>query len=251
MALKKAGKASCWLSRIGIVIPVYQSLGYLPGLVKEITGALETLNEVECHVVIVDDGSSPPLKFSWPQTHWLQVTLLRHAGNFGKGQALKTGFSWLLQNTLAEAVVTMDGDGQHPPGYIPRLVTCFQEGGYDLVIGYRKRIPGRMPFHRIISNTLTSLFISLLIGEPVRDSQCGFRLYDRRLLETLPLREQRFHLESEALILAGWRRSRIGWVPIPTIYNGAPSAIRNLPDTLNFIQLIFKLLRERTSGRIR
>ena len=107
-----------------------------------------------------------------------------------------------------------------------------------------------MPASRIVSNTLTSLIISLLIGQPVRDSQCGFRFYSRALLEHFVLSERRFHLESEALLRAGWGKWRIGWVSIPTIYNGSPSAIRHLPDTLNFVQLVLKLTLRRILGRL-
>jgi hypothetical protein len=119
-----------------------------------------------------------------------------------------------------------------------------------VIVGSRKKNPRVMPVHRIISNTLTSLIISALIGQFVRDSQCGFRLYDREVIENVKLSENRFHLESEMLIKCGWQKYKISYIPFPTIYNEAPSAIRNFSDTINFITLIFRMIKERFAGNV-
>lgn len=126
----------------------------------------------------------------------------------------------------------------------------FQCHQADMVYGYRSRKIGVMPLHRIASNYLTSLIISLFTGRICRDSQCGFRLYRKAALRNVPMQENRFHLESELALRLGWRKAKMVPVRIPTIYNHSPSAIRNLPDTLNFVALVVKLVFRRLWGHV-
>jgi hypothetical protein len=116
---------------------------------------------------------------------------------------------------------------------------------YELIVGYRIRHLNKMPFHRILSNSLTSLIVSVLSGQLIRDSQCGFRLIDTNVLRRIRLHENGFHQESELLIKAGWENVKIGFVSIPTVYHGENSAIRNIGDTIRFIFLILRISGER------
>ena len=216
-------------------------------LLNQIRGIQGKLFSYNLGVVIVDDGSNPPIaKQNIPG---LSIEWIRHSQNRGKGAALKTGFNYFLTQDV-DPIMTMDGDLQHPPEFIPEFLRKYETGEFDVIIGSRKKNPKVMPLHRIISNTLTSLIISLLIGRFLHDSQCGFRLYSREVMESIQPDENRFHLESEMLVRCGWKNFRIGHIPIPTIYNQAPSAIRNVSDTLNFITLIFKLVKERMIGNV-
>ncbi len=226
--------------RVGILIPAYNpEAAVLSALLDRVSAACRGL---DYRVLIVDDGSQPTVVL--PE-RFKEVAVLRHPENRGKGAALKSGFGYFTTVHPVDVVVTLDADLQHPPEFIPRFLEVYRGRTAALVLGYRKRTPGIMPFHRILSNTLTSLIISLLTGQLVRDSQCGYRLIERRLLEEFPLRENGFHLESELVIRTGWRRRRIAHVPIPTIYNNQKSSIKNIPDTLNFVGLIFLLVKER------
>jgi len=119
-----------------------------------------------------------------------------------------------------------------------------------MIIGYRKRKPSIMPLSRIFSNTMTSLIISALTGQLVRDSQCGFRLIEKKFLRNLHFRENRFHLESELLILLGNRGVRFEFVEIPTIYNSEKSSINHFRDTVNFVHLILRMLKGRITGHV-
>ncbi len=201
-------------------------------------------------LLIVDDGSS-----SWPELPPLKlpVEILRHPVNQGKGAALKTGFQHILSRVpVPEAVITIDGDLQHLPEKIPQFVQRYFSSRADLVLGVRQRDWRTMPWHRIASNFLTSLIISTLIGQKVPDSQSGYRLIRCATLQQLlpRLQENRFHLESELIIRLGWMQGSIQTVPIPTIYNDAPSAIRNWPDTFNFISLIIRLIIQQMWGHV-
>lgn len=238
-----SGKQNC-----GIIIPVYNSPQHLRELLERINEVQSKAIVWQFSVLIVDDGSQPPL----PQyaISGLNIEHIRHEQNKGKGAALRWGFAHFLRRKEIQAVLTIDADLQHPPEYIPKFLRAFEDGVGDIIVGSRQRDLKVMPFHRILSNTLTTLIISAMISQNVSDSQCGFRLYSRRALENVWVSETRFHLESEFLIRSGWKKLRIGGVAIPTIYNNAPSAIRNIPDTMNFISLIFRLVKERIKGHV-
>lgn len=232
----------------GITIPVYNSPQHLRKLLNRINEVRKQENSWGFSVLIIDDGSQPPVEeFA---VEGLEIQWIRHEENQGKGAALRSGFKYFLNRRDINAVLTLDADLQHLPERIPAFLRKFEAGDGDVIAGSRQRDPKVMPFHRILSNLLTSKIISAMIGQKVEDSQCGFRLYSRRVLENVKLSENRFHLESEFLIRSGWKRFRIASVSIPTIYNDVPSAIRNIPDTLNFISLIFKLSMERIRSHV-
>ena len=233
---------------LGVIIPVFNTTQFFPILFQKLQHLQNTLHSWKMEVLIVDDGSDPPVQpILYPG---LRIHQLRHTRNRGKGRALKTGFHFFCGRPEVKAIVTMDADLQHPPEYIPAMIKTFQSSGADVVLGYRRRIPGVMPFHRILSNLLTSLIISLLVGRIVRDSQCGFRLYRKQVLQGLPMERNGFHLESELALRLGWRKVSLAFVEIPTIYQGQPSAIRNVADTLDFILMITKLSFHRWFGHV-
>jgi glycosyltransferase involved in cell wall biosynthesis len=219
---------------------------------KEIIVAIPALNagktlekvlaEVSMHVarnqiVVVNDGSSDDTAAR--AERW-GVVLLNHEKNFGKGAALKTAFAYVLRRTAAQALITLDADSQHAPREIPLFVQAFYQDACDLVIGARKFARGVMPVMRIMSNFLTSKLIGWKVKRPIQDSQSGYRLYSRRLLQALQLQTCGYETESEVLFQACRSGMRLSFVPISTIYNGETSHIRGLRDVLKFLRLYIK-----------
>jgi len=231
---------------IGVIIPAYNPD---PFLLQDLIERLQRL----CHIypmqiIIIDDGSNPPVAMPTPSNS--NIKLYRHKENEGKGAALKTGFHYYFQEQGFDLVVTIDADLQHPPEKIPDFIQAYQEGQGGIIMGYRKRKPAVMPLARILSNTLTSLIISVMTAQLVRDSQCGFRLIDKNALVNMKLKEVGFHLESEILIYAGRKGIRFGSVEIPTIYQQEKSSIKNVRDTLTFIVLIARILKDWMFGYV-
>jgi glycosyltransferase involved in cell wall biosynthesis len=229
----------------GIVIPVFNSARFLPELLAQI----DRLRLDNIAVLVIDDGSDtaveiPVANFQTP------VKVIRHIDNFGKGAALLSGFEYFMSLPSVKAVITLDADLQHPPEKIPDFIRAFERCKGDLIVGQREREFGVMPIHRILSNWLTTSIISFLISKPAYDSQCGFRLYSRKVIERIRPAEKRFHMESEMLIRSGWAGFKIASIKIPTIYNGAPSAINNFSDTTAFVSLIFKMAFKRLRGNV-
>jgi len=233
------------MKEIGIIIPAFNPD---PRILRElISRILPVTQSFSSQIVIVDDGSFPPIQLT--DQSLPSVEIIRHEKNSGKGQALKNGFYFFTRTSPVQYILTIDADLQHPPEKIPEFLKLVKHNRYRIIVGRRDRRLSVMPFYRIVSNYLTSLIISCLTGQLVKDSQCGFRLFDSGILTGLCLEERRFHLESEMLIKAAWQKISIGFVSIPTIYRQEKSTIKNFQDTLNFIFLILKLLIRRITGK--
>jgi glycosyltransferase involved in cell wall biosynthesis len=161
-------------------------------------------------VIVVDDGSddrTPEIVAKMP------VTLLRHPGRRGKGEALRTGFREALRRGY-HAVLTMDGDGQHSPDDIPRIVDAALRYPYLLVIGARMLSRGQQPAGRHAANNFADWGISWGCGRPVADTQSGQRWYPRAAVELVDLRSQDFVFEA-AILIAASRDLDMGIVSVP------------------------------------
>ncbi len=220
-------------ANISLLIPAYNTAETVAEVVRRCRQVMPT-----SPIVVVDDGSTDTTA-TVAENNSCEV--LSHNRNQGKGAALKSGFAYLLQRRC-DAVITLDADLQHPPESIPKFMAAFASGRHDLLLGARTISAPVMPFHRVVSNTVTSWMISRLINQRISDSQCGYRLIACRVLRALPLKTDGYELESELLIEAGRRGFRIGMIPIETIYGGNRSHIRHLPDIWRFIKLISRSL---------
>jgi glycosyltransferase involved in cell wall biosynthesis len=215
-----------------VIIPAYNAASTILGLIEKLSLHVEKDN-----MVLVDDGSSDQTA---ALAERVGVPILRHHHNLGKGVALKTGFGYAIDNGYA-AVITIDADLQHDPGFIPDFITQSKISG-DILIGTRKRDPRNMPFARRLSNHFTSLIISVLSGQSIRDSQSGYRWISVEVLKKIKLKSKRYDLEPELLIKTGRLGFRMKDVSISTIYTQGKSYINPLVDTGRFIRLIWKSL---------
>ncbi len=190
-------------------------------------------------VYVVDDGSTD---MSGEAARKAGATLLRHPDNRGKGAALKTGFARILAEDKWDAVVILDGDGQHDSSEIPRFVSCSQHANYDIVVGDRMGDVRPMPFRRKATNFLCSQVLSALTRQRIRDTQCGFRLIKTKTLKDLVLKTSQFDTESEMLLQAAANGARIGNLSIVTIYGAEKSSVHPVLDTWRFIRLAGRFL---------
>lgn len=217
--------------RILIVIPAYNAARHLNELVERIIRSVPKLD-----ILIVNDGSTD-------DTAEILATLpVRHLSlvqNSGKGAALLAGFDYARRNNYT-AVLTLDADLQHAPEEIPRLLRKYST--QVIVIGARKVTQSSMPLQRKLSNSVTSLIISIFSGQCVRDSQSGFRLFPISLLDNLDLKCSDYDLESELLFKSGAAGIEIVEVAVSTIYRQANSHISPVPDILRFIRQIWNRL---------
>jgi glycosyltransferase involved in cell wall biosynthesis len=217
-------------AEILVLLPGYNVGRHLAAFVPAIRENLP-----EAAICLVDDGS---VDDTASESERLGLTLLRHEVNQGKGEALKTGFAFACAEGY-EAVITMDGDGQHLPSELPRFVEAWRAGA-AVVLGSRMEANENMPWLRKRTNEFTSNVVSGLAGQRVDDSQSGYRLFDAKVLHAISLESSRYDLESEILIKAGRLGHRIVSVPITTVYHDEVSSIHPFVDTLRFIRLVFR-----------
>jgi glycosyltransferase involved in cell wall biosynthesis len=183
-------------------------------------------------VVVIDDGSTDDTAAN---AEAAGATVLRQVPNAGKGAALRAGFRYALEHG-AEAVVTLDADGQHDPGEIPSFLAAFEAGRPELVVGQRDF--GSMPAVRRLSNTLGTIVLSAAVGRHVPDNQSGYRLIGRGLMTALlDSDESGFEFEVEMIAWCIALGLPMTHVPIRTIYEGEPSHIRPMAHLREFLRV--------------
>ena len=214
-----------------VIIPTYNEDREIGRLVREI-------KQQGLDVLVIDDGSSDNTSRIARDNG---AIVLRNEDNKGKGASLIKGFRYALNNGF-DAVITMDGDGQHQPQEISYFIRLAKYSDSGILIGNRMQRSKNMPLIRLLTNRIMSRFISCLVRQKIPDTQCGFRLIKKDVLKSVSLVTSKYETESELLI----RSSRLGFkiesLPIKTMYTGEKSRINPFIDTLRFIRLILREL---------
>lgn len=200
---------------------------------------ISSIKKLKIPVVVVDDGSKDETEKLAGQAG---AIILKHRKNEGKGAALRNGFNYIVSDATCDAVVTLDSDGQHNPNSIPDFINkAAEDEKIGVVVGDRMGNAAGMPLTRILTNKFMSWTISKICRQNIPDTQCGFRLVRRKVLEKIKLRTTNFEIESETLI----RASRLGYkivsIPIQSIYDKKVSSrINPIFDTFRFLVFIIK-----------
>lgn len=220
--------------KILVIIPAYQVAANLG----------ETISCTRKHadkILVVDDGSSDS---TFDIAKAAGAIIIRHEFNRGKGAALKSGFAYAIAHDY-ETVITLDGDGQHDPKYIPVFIETYklqsEISETAMVIGSRVADKADMPWQRRCSNFLTSFILSQLLKVSIEDSQSGFRLINVAFLKQINLCSNKYQLETEIIIKAIRAGYAIDFVPIKVIYGQKfPSSIHGWADTFRWLKLVLE-----------
>lgn len=218
--------------KLCVIIPAFNES-------KAIGGIVNTIRKLGLEVLVIDDGSADNTA---EIASSCGATVIKNKVNKGKGAALAMGFHYALDKAM-EAVITMDGDGQHSPEDIAVFLKTIPDLNSGIIIGNRMSKNRNMPLVRVLTNKFMSRLISLIIKQEIPDTQCGFRLIKNEVLRVLDLRTCKYDTESEILIKAARSGFKINSVPINTIYRGEKSKINPLIDTIRFFKLIISELR--------
>jgi glycosyltransferase involved in cell wall biosynthesis len=221
--------------RICVIIPTHNEAKAICGLIRRVL-------ELGLEVIVIDDGSvDDTVKIATASGAKVLVSPI----NMGKGAALIKGYNFALQHGF-DAVISMDGDGQHSPDDLLVFIQKAQTSECALIVGNRMGMTKEMPFLRVATNILMSKFISWIAKQHIPDTQCGFRLLKKELLSKIDLSTSKYETESEVLIKAAHLGFKIESIPVKTIYTGSKSQINPFLDTLRFLRfIIFQFIRPR------
>lgn len=214
-----------WNQNCAALIPCFNEAEGIGPVVEKARRHLAT-------VIVVDDGSSDATAEIARQAGACVLTLPK---NSGKGVALRHGWQHARQMGFSWALM-LDGDGQHDADEIPKFFAGAEQHRAALVVGNRMENPAAMPAIRRWVNGWMSRRISTLTGTELPDTQCGFRLAHLDTLLGLPLRGNRFEIESAmltALLAAG---KKVEFVPVRSIYQREMSKINPLTDTFRWLR---------------
>jgi glycosyltransferase involved in cell wall biosynthesis len=164
-------------SKVLVVIPAYNEQGRIGQVVRSLKGVLPTV----C-VLIVNDCSSDNTEREAREAGAIVIT---HLINLGYGAGLETGYLY-AQKQGYEFIVQMDGDGQHLPEEVPKILSPVLNGDADIVLGSRYlslKNNYKTPFVRRVGQKFFGLIFSLITGYRVTDPTSGFQCLNRRAFE--------------------------------------------------------------------
>jgi glycosyltransferase involved in cell wall biosynthesis len=209
-----------------VVVPVYNEGTGLPALVARVSRYVPATN-----IVVIDDGSIPRVE----RESVTPAKVLRHRINLGKGMALKTGCEYAIQKK-ADAIVLMDGDGQHEPAEIPRLIDALQE--VDIVFAARK-LGQDMPSVRRMGNRVLNRSARWLYDVDLQDIWCGYRAFRSDCFSKISWNAHDYSVDVEMAIRAVRHRLSYREVGIETIYHDAYKGV----TVVDGLQLLLRLVR--------
>ncbi len=213
---------------LSIIIPAYNEGRAISDTIKKILA----LPLPRFELIVVNDGSSD-------ETAEVAATagarVISHPYNIGNGAAVKTG----IRSARGRVLCFLDGDGQHNPSDIPRLLAHIEQ--YHMVVGARQR-GSQTHLHRDIANFVYNKFASVISSFPVEDLTSGFRAMRRadalRFCDMFPNQFSYPTTSTLAFIRSG---RAVKYVPIQTNYRIGKSKIRLVKDGIAFLMIILKI----------
>lgn len=190
-------------------------------------------------IVVVDDGSTDRTA---EVAQAAGATVIRHELNQGPGGAYRTCLR-AAQEDGDSVLITLDGDEQHDPDELPRLLQPLLDGEADLVIGSRFLEPYEIARYRKFGIDVITFLYNVGSKVKVVDAQSCYRGYSREALESLRITEKGFGFSVELLVQARQRGLRIVEVPISCIYH---EASHSMNPVLHGVGVALMVVKHRT-----
>ncbi len=197
---------------LSVIVPVFNERTTLTEIVRRMR-AVDL--PVDREIIIVDDGSSDGTDKVLSALEDSTVHVLRHAGNKGKGAAIRTG----LGVVRGDLVLIQDADLEYDPEDWPKLLNPVLRG--KALVVYGSRFTGErknMLYWHWVGNRFLSLVTNVLYNTTLSDMETCYKLFDRTVIEGITIRSDRFDFEPEITAKVLRRGYRIYEVPIS--YNG-------------------------------
>ena len=199
---------------ICIVIPVFNHALTVGSVVHEAKNTFP--------VVVVNDGSTDGTgKILAAETGITVVTLSQ---NQGKGAALRAGFAE-AENLGFTHAITIDADGQHATGELPRFAAASRRQPEALIVGVRDLVKENAPRGRRVTNDISTFWFKVQTGVPLTDTQCGYRSYPLQAVNRLRVKSQHYAYELEVMVKAAWAGVPLVAQPVSADYAAATSRL--------------------------
>ena len=196
------------------------------------------------NIVIVNDGSGDEFDSFFECFEKLNIKVLKHDVNMGKGKAIKTGFTYITENYLnITGTITADCDGQHTVEDIEKCAEALRNNKNSLVVGCRDFSEPQTPPRSKFGNNLTKMMFLLFVGIKISDTQSGLRGFSPDLMKKfLKVSGDRYEYETNMLIECKNDGIEIKEVPIQTVYinNNETSHFNPLKDSIIIYKLFIK-----------
>ena len=218
---------------ISVIIPAFNEGVVIGDVIKNIRAVVNKLDKNH-EIIVIDDGSADNTAQSARDTG---ATVIQHPYNIGNGAAVKTG----IRHARGKILVTIDGDGQHDPNDILKLVN--QIGPYDMVVGSRNR-ESDTTAHRDVANMVFNSLATYISGRKIEDLTSGFRAVKahiaRQFVYLLPNQFSYPSTITLSIVRAGYS---LGYESIrfSRREGKTKSKIKPLQDGLRFLMIILKI----------
>ncbi|WP_371803547.1 glycosyltransferase family 2 protein [Candidatus Lokiarchaeum ossiferum] len=233
-----------------VIIPAYNESRSIISVINRIETSLIS-HFLEYRITVIDDGSTDST-YELLKNSRKNISLVKNRKNLGKGRTLRKG---ILQSKKDELVVVIDGDGEHLPEDISRLVQPIISGNAEFVIGSRflpknaeSSIVGsylknqkKFSHFRKMGNNLISFLIYTLFHRKITDSQCGFRAFAPNIAKYYIPSYSGFEIETEMTIFYILNNFKICEVPIDTGLNTRESHMNIFKDSLKILFVILSM----------
>lgn len=197
--------------KVAIIVPAFNEGKILAQVLKNLKN---NFKHKDLTIVVIDDGSADNTAKIAEEGADI---VLRHFINRGLGASIKTGLEWAKLSST-DIVVTFDGDGQHNPKEIKKIIAPILKGNADVVIGTRFKNISGVPFDRLIINMLANFATFMFFGVLSSDTQSGFRAFSKKAISKINLTADRMEVSTEILVEAKRNNLILKEVPIDVIY---------------------------------
>lgn len=198
------------IDQLSVFFPAYNEEANLENTVRKALAILPKIAKTY-EVIIVDDGSKDKTgEIADKLTKISGVRVVHHPTNRGYGASFRSG----VYNARYNWIAFTDADGQFDFSEISRFIDTQKKTGADLVIGYY--LKRAVPFYRKINTFLWEFTVWRLFGLRVRDIDCGFKMFSKKVVDSVPKLESErgAFISSEFLIKAQKRGFKIAEVGV-------------------------------------
>ena len=215
-------------------MPAFNEEKYVGSLVLK---TREYVNEV----FVVDDGSSDETA---KVAKLAGADVIQHEQNKGYGAAIQSILAEAKKRN-ADVLVILDADAQHNPKEIPKIMQPVLENKADFVIGTRQKQKKKIPFYRRIGQKVILSSVKMLSdNEDLTDTECGFRAFSRKALDSLEIRENGMAVSAETVAEAVRKKLVIKQVPVSVTYNDDSSTLNPVRHGVGVLASIVSMISE-------